>query len=211
MKKTVLCALAAFVLMFSNEASAQALEPGNVVFDVYYGFPNLYKAVFRAGYANSGQEQGLTISGIGPVGIRGEYMLADKVGLGIDIGFNNTKLSYTENYLVYNSNTGNYDTRTYQYDFSTKKIGVMATFNYHFIDNDVVDFYGVFGVGYGNRSYTFSSTDPYYLEQSVSGLIPVAARIGVGVRYFLTDNLGLNIAAGFGQGGILNAGLSVKL
>ncbi|MEJ6799038.1 MAG: OmpW family outer membrane protein [Crocinitomicaceae bacterium] len=200
MKKTIIGAIAAFGIMFSNTASAQALEEGNLVFDVYYGFPNLYTTVFKAAYTQ-GTEEGLSISGIGPVGFRAEYLLADKIGLGLDIGFNNTKVSYTETGLI----------EDYTYDFSTKKIGVLLTFNYHFIDNDQVDFYGVFGVGYGNRTFSFESSDPSYTQAEISSLIPIAARIGVGVRYFLTDNLGINVAAGFGQGGILNAGLSVKI
>ena len=211
MKKAMVCALAAFGLMFSNGASAQALEEGNMVFDVYYGFPNLYTTVFKSAYANSGTEEDLKITGLGPLGIRGEYILADKIGLGLDIGFNNTKLSYTETVQEYNPQTGQTTNRIYDYNFSTKKIGVMVTFNYHFIENDKVDFYGIFGVGYGSRSFSFDSTDPNYNSETISGLIPVASRIGIGVRYFLTDNIGLNVGAGFGQGGLLNAGLSVKI
>ena len=66
------------------------------------------------------------------------------------------------------------------------------------------------GAGYGNRSFTFKSTDPNYTEASVKSLIPVASRIGVGLRYFFTDNIGANLALGFGQGGLLNAGISFK-
>ncbi len=210
MKKAIICAIAAFGMMFSNNASAQAVEEGNLVFDVYYGFPNLYTTVFKAAYANSGTEEDLKVSGLGPVGFRGEYLLADKIGLGLDIGFNNSKVSYTETSSGVNSQ-GQIVENTYTYDFTTKKLGVMLTFNYHFIDNDQVDFYGVFGVGYGNRTFSFESSDPNYDEGSIESLIPVASRIGVGVRYFFTDNIGVNVAAGFGQGGILNAGLSVKI
>jgi opacity protein-like surface antigen len=41
-------------------------------------------------------------------------------------------------------------------------------------------------------------------------LIPVASRIGVGLRYFFTDNLGANLGLGFGQGGLINVGISAK-
>ena len=94
---------------------------------------------------------------------------------------------------------------------STSKFGVIATMNYHFLDNDKVDAYGVFGIGYGNRSFKYESTDPDFTEATISGLIPVASKIGVGMRYFFTDNIGANLALGFGQGGVINAGLSIKL
>lgn len=171
----------------------------------------MYTTVFKSAYANSGTEEDIKIGGIGPVGLRGEYLLTDKVGLGVDLGFNNSSISYTDQVQEYNSTTGNYDTKTYEYNYSTKKIGAMVTFNYHFIDNDQLDFYGVFGMGYGNRSFKFESTDPNYTEETISSLIPVASRLGIGMRYFFSDYIGANLALGFGQGGIINAGLSFKL
>lgn len=211
MKKITISILTITALLFgTSNASAQAVEEGNVIVDLYYGFPNLYTSVFKAAYANSGTEVDLKIGGIGPVGLRGEYMVADKVGVGLDIGFNNSSVSYSENTTEYNSSTGNYDPVTYRYDFKTSKIGVMATFNYHFLDNDKVDAYVVIGAGYGKRSFDFSSTDPNYENTTIQGGIPVASRVGVGMRYFLTDNIGLNMGIGFGQGGIANAGVSFK-
>jgi outer membrane protein W len=195
-------ALAAFV---GTKASAQVFEEGNVAVDLYYGFPNLYTTTFKAAYANSGTEQDVSINGLGPVGVRGEYLITDKVGLGLDIGFNNTKLTFRE---AGTDNGGN--PTTYDYTYSTQKFGVMVTFNYHFIENDNLDFYGIVGAGYGSRSFKFESTDPDYVDEDIKGFIPVASRLGVGMRYFFTDNIGANVALGFGQGGLVNAGLSFK-
>ncbi len=210
MKITKIMIVALVALSSTSNLNAQVFEQGNVSVDMYYGFPNLYTAVFKSAYANSGTEQDVKISGAGPVGIRGEYLLTDKIGLGLDVGFNNTKVSFTEATDVYNSSTGNYDSKIYEYNYSTQKIGAMVTFNYHFIDNDNLDFYGVFGMGYGNRSFKFESTDPNYTQQTVKSLVPVASRIGIGLRYFFTDYIGANLALGVGQGGLINAGLSFK-
>lgn len=196
--------------MLSTNVKAQAVEEGNVIIDTYYGFPNLYTAVFKSAYANSGSEINLKIGGLGPLGLRAEYMVADKIGIGLDIGMNNSYVRYSEETTVYNTTTGNYDPVTYDYDFTTQKIGVMATFNYHFLDNDQVDAYAVFGAGYGNRNFKFESTDPNYEAGDINSLIPVASKIGVGVRYFFTDNIGINLCIGFGQGGIVNGGISAK-
>lgn len=186
-----------------NTASAQAVEEGNILIDVYYGFPNLYGATFKRAYANSGTEENVKISSLGPIGLRGEYMVSDKIGLGLDVGFNNTKLTYTEFDAA--------DNKDYDYDFTTQKIGAMVTFNFHFLEsNDNLDAYFMVGAGYGNRSFKFTSTDPNYTDETIDGLIPVASRVGVGMRYFFTDNIGLNLAIGFGQGGLVNGGLSLK-
>jgi len=197
-------ALALFaVCLQPNTANAQAVEEGNILIDVYYGFPNLYGATFKSLYANSGSETNVDISSLGPLGLRGEYLISDKIGLGLDLGFNNTKLTYTQH--------DDFDNKDYDYDYKTQKIGAMVTFNYHFLEsNDNLDAYFMVGAGYGNRSFTFSSTDPNYSEASVKSIIPVASRIGVGMRYFFTDNIGLNLAIGFGQGGLVNGGLSLK-
>ncbi len=206
MKITKIFIVALVAMTTTSNLNAQVFEEGNVSIDLYYGFPNLYTTVFKTAYANSGTEQDIEIGGIGPVGLRGEYLLTDKIGLGLDLGFNNSNISYTE---ATTDNNG--DPVTYEYNYSTKKIGAMVTFNYHFIDNDQLDFYGVFGMGYGNRSFKFESTDPNYTEATVSSLIPVASRLGIGMRYFFSDYIGANLALGFGQGGIINAGLSFKL
>jgi outer membrane protein W len=200
-----------FLSSFSfNSAKAQAVEEGKIVVDVYYGFPNLYTAVFKTAYANSGSELDLKVGGIGPLGLRGEYLLTDKIGLGLDIGFNNSSVKYNEIGSVYNSTTGQYENTTYSYDFKTKKLGVLVCFNYHFLENDKVDLFGTVGLGYGNRSFSFTSTDPDYTPTSIKSLIPIASKVGLGLRYFFTDNIGANLQLGFGQGGIVNAGISAK-
>ncbi len=206
--KNIKITIVAFAALFIGTTSvqAQAVEEGNIVIDAYYGFPNLYTAVFKTTYANSGTAADIKIGGIGPLGARVEYLLTDKIGLGLDLGYNNSKVDYTD--------IGGYDNNgnpiNYEYNFKTQKIGAMVFMNYHFLDNDKVDFFGTFGVGYGNRSYKFSSTDPDYVTASIKSLIPVASRIGVGLRYFFTDNLGANLGLGFGQGGLVNVGISAK-
>jgi opacity protein-like surface antigen len=203
MKRTLLALIVGTFMLSSSNVSAQAFEEGNVGIDLYYGFPNLYTTVLRTTYANGGSASGVDVGGIGPLGLRVEYMLADKVGLGLDVAYSSSSVTYTEEDF--------FDpTTSYDYKVSSAKIGAMVTFNYHFIDNDQVDFYGMVGAGWRNRSYKFTSTDPSYIDESIDGLIPVSFRMGIGVRYFFTDNIGLNLAAGFGQGGILNGGVSFK-
>lgn len=209
MKKVLLTLIVGTFLMSSNSVSAQAMSEGNVGIDLYYGFPNLYKTVLESSVSDSAST--LDVRGVGPLGLRFEYMLADKVGLGIDIAYNTTSVSYSEDVSVYNATTMSYDVTTYDYKLSSPKIGVMVVFNYHFIDNDQLDFFGTIGAGYKNRSLKLTSNDPDFVDDSASlTAIPVAGRIGVGMRYFFTNNIGINLGVGFGQGGIINGGLSFK-
>ena len=209
MKKLLFIFICAMALSTSN-ASAQALGEGGVSIDAYYGFPNLYNTSFQALYSD-GNELNLNVGGIGPVGIRAEYMLADKFGIGVDVSFSSAKVGFDFEQSVYNETTNEFDQVTYSEEVRTSKISAIATFNYHFIDK--VDFYAMFGAGYKNRNFAFSSNDPAFDEASANvsvTLIPVALRLALGVRYFLTDNIGLSMQLGFGHSGVLNGGLAFK-
>jgi outer membrane protein W len=200
MKKLILPLLALTMMLATTKTNAQALEQGNVIIDAYYGFPNLYSTVFEAAYESS-NSTGLTLGSQGPLGIRAEYLITDKVGFGIDLGMNSSSISYSE---------ADINNNIYDYKFTTRKIGAIFTFNYHFVENDKLDAYFVVGGGYGNRTFKFTSTDPNYIEESVESIIPISYKIGLGMRYFFTENIGANLALGLGQGGLVNAGISAK-
>ncbi len=191
-----------FTTSFVKNTHAQALEQGNIVVDAYYGFPNLYTISFRALYANSG-ELNVKTGGLGPLGIRGEYLVTDKIGLGLD-------LSYNSSYLTFDQVNG--IGTTYGYNYKTSKIVAMFCFNYHFLESDKWDFFATTGIGYGNRTATYASNDPSFNPDNVKleSLIPIAAKIGVGLRYFFTDNIGLNSQLSVGDGGIFSIGISGK-
>jgi outer membrane protein W len=195
----------------NQKTYAQAVEEGNLVFEGYYGFPNLYTSVFKTAYVNAGTELDVKAGGAGPFGLKFEYLVTDKIGLGLDIGITSSSISFNDLGSVYNPNTGQYTEVLYNYDFSTRKIGALVCFNYHFLDNDEFDLYSTVGVGYSNRNFDFTSTDPDFVPMSVSSIFPVGFKAGLGMRYFFTDNIGANLQLGIGQGGLLNAGISFKL
>ena len=194
----------------NQQSFAQAVEEGDKVVEGYYGFPNLYTAAFKATYASLGTELDLKAGGAGPFGFRFEYLVTDKIGLGLDVGFSNSYVNFNEIGTVTNPTTGVDENVTYNYDYSTHKIGALVCLNYHFIDNDNFDLYSTVGLGYSKRSFDFISNDPDFVPFSISSIIPVGFKAGLGMRYFFTDNLGANLQLGFGQGGILNAGVSFK-
>ena len=80
----------------------------------------------------------------------------------------------------------------------------------HFLDNDALDAYAMVGAGYKQRTYFYETNEPGYEDDSIDGINPIAFRIGAGMRYFFTDNIGANLAIGFGQGGLINGGISAR-
>jgi len=199
-------------------ASAQIAQ-GSILVDTYYGFTNLPGALYNTNWEFESSfwgDNGITKSGLGPIGIRAEYMTTDKLGVGIDFALNLNSASFDGEY--YDANTDTY--QSFMTEGSSTKWGAMVTLNYHVVTNDVIDFYLMGGVGYKNRTSSLTTTNPNYTDEEFNnqaiGLtpetaIPLAARLGLGLRVFFTDNIGANVGLGFGQGGILNAGLSFAL
>ena len=181
-------------------ASAQ-VQQGTILVDAYYGMPNLYKSIFEAA-ASSVEATNVKTGGIGPVGIRAEWMAAEKFGVGID-------LCYSDVYVKEDAMGS--DGMMYNYEIRSPKIGIMATMNYHFVSTETVDFYFIAGGGWKNRTLTSTTDDPNYTTDSIDmSLLNIAARVGVGARIFFTENIGINLGVGFGQGSILNVGVSMK-
>ena len=214
MKKLLFLGLFAVTTVSNTNVNAQAVEEGNILVDVYAGYGTAFNALFRAAYL--GVDADSKLSAIDAIGVRAEYLVADQFGVGIDFTYSSAKIvdPYTKTVYTYDQNgfvTGSTVT-PYEQTFSTKKIGVMLSMNYHFLENDKIDAYANLGVGYKNRSYAYESTNPAEVseELGVGTVIPLALRVGVGMRYFFTDNIGINMNVGLGQGGWVNGGLALK-
>lgn len=195
MKKTLLIFSA--VLLFSSFGSAQIIAKGNVLVDAYYGFPNLWTSVLKAAYAGSPTAVGIKIGTFGPVGGRVEYLLSDKVGLGLDFQTANSSVSWT-------------DSTIYNYKVSANRIRFCPRINVHFGNSENLDLYGAFGIGYKNSTLKFTSNDPNFGENSGNiSLTPVTWRMAIGIRYFFTKNIGAGLEMGLG-GVLATAGLALK-
>lgn len=188
---------------FNNTVSAQ-VEQGNFILDAYYGYPNFGKKL--ADGVNTASSE-ITVGGIGPAGMRLEYMLADNFGLGIDFIYNSTNLSFTADSLNLDGSVY----RTYDVKSSMQRIRVMLRANYHFVQTDAMDAYVGFGAGTNNRIWGIKTDFPNYDDESIyATALPVSARIALGTRFYFTQNIGLNVELGVG-GPLISGGLSIKI
>ena len=76
--KSLIVALSAVLISFSS--GAQALMQGNFVVDAYYGFPNFGRSFSQSVEDANTSGNNFKAGGIGPAGLRLEYMIADRVG-----------------------------------------------------------------------------------------------------------------------------------
>jgi len=207
MKKIIYPIFTAILLIGAvnnNKANAQVVEEGTMIFDVYYGFPNLYTSVLKAEYTNNnpGNEYlNVDIGGIGPLGFRFEYLITDKIGFGVDMNYTNTSVTWNE---IINEDT-------YDYSVKVPRLRVMGKFNFHFAKSDKFDVYTAFAAGYGSFKLVTETNDPNYIFTNLENPIPVSIRFALGARYFFTDNLGANLEFGILGGALINVGLSYKI
>jgi opacity protein-like surface antigen len=138
---------------------------------------------------------------LGPLGITAEYLLSNKIGIGIEGTYAST--SVTADY--YESQDG----KTYAYTGSINRIRILPRINIHFGDNDKVDPYLALGMGYADTKFSYETANPYQTPVTFKAIVPISYRVGFGVRYFFTDHVGAMLEFGFG-GALMRGGLSVK-
>lgn len=208
--KRILTVFSALVVILAagNKVNAQAATQGNVIIDPYYGFPNFGKF-----YAKNFAENfsGITVGGYGPAGVRVEYMLADKFGIGVDAIFNGFDYKGTVTDTIGYDGMGNAITDTYEGKVAMRRVRVQARFNYHFdVATPDLDLYMGLGAGLNSRTIKYWEDGVEQTDYQVSGVfLPVSFRFAAGMRYYFTQNIGLNAELGIG-GPVMSAGLSFK-
>jgi hypothetical protein len=201
MKKIFTILFGASILASSN-VKAQAVEQGSIVIEAYYGFLSISNAAFKELSSNSAAK----FTGIGPAGLRFEYMVSDKIGLGLDGNF----LSQNLNWTGTDTTAGN--KLNFEYKVFRQVLRVMPRINIHFGGSDNFDGYFGIAAGYRNVTRGYNSNDPNYKGESSSAtLVPITLRFAVGGRYFFTPNIGLNGEIGIGGGTILHTGITFKI
>jgi hypothetical protein len=204
MKRLLFTFSLAFAL--ATGAFSQAIEQGNMIVDVTYGWPNLWTSTLK-GLLTDNTSTNIKVGTMGPISGKFEYMVADKVGVGVV--FNYATSSVKWNGDVYNTTTGLYN--TYDYKIAVPRYRIMAKFGFHYGNSDMFDGYTNICVGYGGFSMNTTTNDPNYDDESINlKVAPVAWRICTGGRIFFTDNIGAMMEFGISGGGLLEFGLCAK-
>ncbi|MDX1445528.1 outer membrane beta-barrel protein [Lishizhenia sp.] len=200
------------MISVSTTVEAQsAPREGDIILNPYYGGPNFGKNLFSNSTIevndNEIQSVNTTTTGLGPMGLRGGYMLSDKVMIGLDVIYNGFTTEYT--YTKQN------DPVVYNGRLTMNRVRVQARFNFNFeTSSNVFKPYFGAGIGYNGRFWTIEDNGQNIQEGDVNGLpaaiLPVSARIAFGSNFFITDQIAINGEIGLG-GPVLSAGLTFKL
>lgn len=199
--QTVLILIVLTALLNSNAYSQRIQDPAlssglcvnryDIIVDGFYGYPYLMGIYLKQYLADS---LGVTNSkNFNHFGVRFEYMKWKRIGLGME--YTNALLTFK--YL----GAGGY------HKAGVLRQRLLAKFNFHFATGEKIDPYLTAGFGYAN---TKIYTEEPGIKSETMSLLPLAFRIGMGMRYFFTDRLGINAEVGL-FGPPAQIGLSFKL
>src|SRR5438552_2756360 len=121
MKKITLLIIAISFAGIAEKTAAQTFDNGDIVFSAGYGWPNLIGAVFNLYESESGYHA----SSVGPVYIKGEYCIADHLGLGINFAWSTSKVTY-----IFEDYDANYNLVNYNAEIKRSTFSILARLNY---------------------------------------------------------------------------------
>ena len=196
MKKITTSLLTVLMLtVFSFSSKAQAFEEGSTYISAGYGFGTFTKSLFDS---YSSGTTGYSYQGTGPVFVKVGFGLSEKVEFGLNVAYAGAKI----NWDVSSNNVGTINWSAWSAN---------ARMNLHFGDHDKLDPYWGVGMGYRSSTWKFSYTDPDYDEdETVKSAIPLGFETTFGVRYLVTDNVGVYAELGVAKA-MFQVGLTAKL
>ena len=170
--------------------------------DAYFGAPDWWHSLLRQDLSSNVYT--LNIRSVGPWGIRYDYMLNRRVGIGADIWYVAT--SFSGGY----KQAGTATTPSTNVSFSGKltRINGIAKMTLHLSNHEKLDPYVHFGLGYLYSNLNFQSTNKAIYNET-DPLPILAFRLGMGVKYYFSPDFGAVLDVGFG-GPLVSIGLFTR-
>lgn len=194
-----------FFLWAQNDSAAlrmRALKKGDNCISIYYG-TNTLRYIFKTGIGSEYSD--LKVSSIGPVGLVYEHMVSDRRGIGAELGYSETVMDYQKQLA-----SGTPGTLPYNYRLESSTLRVMLRMNFHFLYSQKIDAYWLLAVGFRGVVFNYYTNDKGTLvEATPLALFPIGIKGGIGMKYFFTRNVGLNLELALGTP-VLCGGLAVK-
>ena len=200
-------------LVGSSSLNAQLLYRGNLIIDPYYGFPN-FSTFYMYNYLPISDFESVDRLGIGPWGVRVEYLLTDKLGITLDGIHNSGKITEVKEYETYDAEN-NIIVESYTHRAKMDRYRFQVGLNFHTTPaHPMMDFYYGAAIGSNYRTWSLDTgDDPFYYDdfdfENLGVFIPLSLRLRLGGRYYFDDVFGINMELGLG-GPLLSAGLSIK-
>lgn len=204
MKKLFLLTL---LSLFSLNLKAQDTYVGNIRVSAYCGLPNTLRWNLAAtdGIPNNSS---VRYSGLSPFGLRGMYVVNDKVSIGLDViyGFGSVEYAITDSTFT----NGVWESETIDYRLTKKRLRPQFRMNRHWTTGTNLDHYVGFAIGGNSRWTKEYVNDVLITENTKENASAISMRICYGFSYTLTPHLGLGGEIGLG-GPLLQMAVTYKL
>jgi hypothetical protein len=184
-----------------------AVNEGDLMITGFVSFPNWgrYSAEL---VLSSSSASNYSSGGYAPLGLQFEYMLANNFGFTFDGIFNKWEAKWESDGF---DNQGN--AQTFENTVSVNRMRFLVGLNYHLDDlkNERLNLYGGFGVGFNDRRLRVNVDENSWGNEFWGPAIdiPLAVRARMGMRFFVSEAIGLNLELGAG-GPVLRFGLTFK-
>jgi hypothetical protein len=169
---------------FQNKAK-DSVESHSKLLSFSYGGPSM---LFWDRWDFFGDNENLKTSG--PMHIKYEYSVSNKIGLGLNLNFVSSTYSYNNKEVE-----------------SMKVASILVRLNYHFFKENGLDLYWGTGYGYrfGKHSETYNGTTT---DKAI--LIPYGFELTFGTRYYFNDSFGIFTEFGIAQS-LVQGGITFKI
>jgi opacity protein-like surface antigen len=198
----ILALLVVFSLFGTQKLKAQAaFEEGKSYASIGYGYQLLsVKSLFKS--VTTGVE-GIKTTGLGPIVFKYEYAVSKKIGIGISGAYTASSISWTDNDAI----DPNGNSTTYNYKYKYSKFTFTPRLNIHLTENEKIDPYVGFGLGFKKASFSLDTNDPTYTDELDLPLDKISMEASFGCRFLFTEQIGafveLGVGHGFFQGGVV--------
>ncbi len=198
----VILSLIAFIPMgtfakkYDRSEEDNAVHKSNFMFSVGYATPSIVRGYIK----HQTNRKDIVVSGIGPVLMKAEYMLSNRLGICINASFSNYRIAWYDD---------SYDTiqqkyRPFEMGIKSYELAGTVRGNYHFWQRSHFDSYAGLGIGYGLfhiGGYTTAHTTIFGFQYDLPPTLSLECTYGI--KYFPLRNLGIFAEAGLGKSWIL--------
>lgn len=197
----LLALLVVFSLFGTQKLKAQAaFEEGKSYASIGYGYQLFsVKSLFKAVATGTNE---IKTTGFGPIVYKYEYAVNEKIGIGISGAYTSSNISWTNNTTdALGKNV------TYNYKYKYSKFTFTPRLNIHLTENEKIDPYVGFGLGFKKAAFNLDTNDPTYTDEIDFPTGKVSLEASFGCRFLFTEQIGafveLGVGHGFFQGGVV--------
>ena len=173
---------------------AQVFSKGSMNVCVGYGY-NAFSHYITDSWSDN---TGFSSSNLGQIHLKYEYMVSDKVGIGLSLNYMSYKVGYNTDM-----------NGTYKASIQYSSISSLFRTNVYYVNTDKIGIYTGIGLGYRTAVFKEKYEDPNFQgESKTPNLFPFGMEITTGIKGMFTPNIGAYAEVGFAKS-VIQAGICI--